>query len=150
MANACKQGYPVSMQEAPSSTSSDAIAELARRALDALPAELRGHLEDVVLKVREFADEETLGHLEIDDRWDLTGLYEGRPLPEQSVWSSGDLPPVITLFRQPLLREHRETGTPLEELVTHVLIHEAGHHFGFSDDDMAAIENEDGYDDGIT
>ncbi len=131
------------MNDAPSPTDRETIAAIARRAMAALPAQFRDQIEQIVLKVEEFADEETLASLDIADRWDLTGLYEGRPITEQSVWTSGELPPTITLFRQPLLQEHRETGVPLEELVIHVLIHEAGHHFGFSDEDMAALEDAD-------
>lgn len=136
-------GIATGRYDRPVETGNRDIAALARRALEALPPHLREQLEDVVLQVRDFADDETLRHLGIDDAWDLTGLYEGRPLTERSTWASGELPPTITLFRQPLLHEHRATGVPLEELVTHVLIHEAGHHFGFSDEDMAAIEEED-------
>ena len=100
----------------------------------------RDHLGDVVIRVEEFADAETLSVLGLSNPWHLTGLYHGRPLSEQSIWSSGDLPPIISLFRRPLLNEWIETGVELEELVTHVIVHEAGHHFGLSDDQMRAIE----------
>ena len=79
----------------------------------------------------------------IDDAWDLTGLYHGRPLSEQSVWETGDMPPMITLYRAPLLAEMRESGVALADLVNHVVIHEIGHHFGLSDDDMHRLEDED-------
>ena len=85
--------------------------------------------------------QEQLDAVGIASRWDLTGLYEGRPLDEQSQWDSGDLPPVITLFRQPLVREWRETGVDFAALVHHVTVHEAGHHFGLSDDAMHALED---------
>lgn len=113
---------------------------LARKALAALPALFREHLDGVRIKIDEFADTETLDALGLDDRWDLTGLYHGRPMDEQSVWVSGEMPPVISLFRQPLLEEWRETGVGLEDLITHVVVHEVGHHFGLSDEEMAAIE----------
>jgi predicted Zn-dependent protease with MMP-like domain len=78
----------------------------------------------------------------MDDPWGLTGLYHGRPISEQSIWSSGDLPPVISLYRQPLLEEWTETGVSLDDLVTHVVVHEVGHHFGLSDDEIYAIEDD--------
>jgi predicted Zn-dependent protease with MMP-like domain len=116
---------------------------LAREALDRLPDPFRDHLADIVIRVEEFADDETLDAMEIDDAWELTGLYHGRPLSEQSVWATGDMPPTITLYRQPLLGEWRETGVELADLVNHVVVHEVGHHFGLSDDDMHRIEDED-------
>jgi predicted Zn-dependent protease with MMP-like domain len=114
---------------------------LARKAMAALPSPFREHLDGIRVRVEEYADRETLDALDIDDPRDLTGLYHGRPLDEQSIWVSGELPPVISLFRQPLLREWRETGVGLEELITHVVVHEVGHHFGLSDEEMEAIED---------
>ena len=113
----------------------------ARATLDRLPHEFREQLQGVLLRIEEFATDDQLQSVDLVDRWDLSGLYEGVPLPEQSVWEPPTMPPVITLFRQPLLREMRETGVGFEELVRHVVIHEAGHHFGFSDDDMHALED---------
>ena len=77
----------------------------------------------------------------IDSPYDLTGLYEGRPLTERSIDQSGGMPDRVTLYRIPILVEWIETGEKLEGLVRHVLIHEIGHHFGFSDDDMHALED---------
>ncbi len=107
-----------------------------------MPPLFRSHLDDVAIRIEEFADEKILADLGIEDPWELSGLYEGRPLTEQSLWSSGDLPPTIRLFRRPLLDEWVETGVPLDELIAHVIVHEVGHHFGFSDEDMEAIERE--------
>lgn len=114
---------------------------LARQAIAALPDKFREHLDGVRIRIDEFADEETLAALGIEDAWDLTGLYHGRPVDEQSVWISGEMPAVISLYRQPLLAEWCETGVGLEELVTHVVVHEVGHHFGLSDEEMHAIED---------
>ena len=114
--------------------------EEALAALASIPDLLRQKLANVVLKVEEFATAEQLRSVNIANRWGLSGLYEGRPLSKESVWESGDLPPVISLFRQPLLREWIDTGVGLKELIRHVVIHEAGHHFGFSDDDMHQLE----------
>jgi predicted Zn-dependent protease with MMP-like domain len=120
-----------------------AFERLAQAAMARLPRPFREHVGDVVVRVEEFADRETLDALGIADRWELTGLYHGRPLGEQSIWATGDMPPMITLYRAPLLREWRETGVALEDLVTHVVVHEVGHHFGLSDEDMHRIEDEE-------
>lgn len=120
----------------------DTIEQLAHKAVRRLPPRFRDYLADVVFRVEEFAQAEQLHAVGLSSRWELVGLYEGRPLSEQSVWSTGDLPPIISLFRGPLLREWNETGVALEDLVAHVIIHEVGHHFGLSDDQMHAIENE--------
>lgn len=113
----------------------------ARATIARLPDAFRRPLADVVLKIDEFASADQLASVGIADRWDLTGLYEGVPIPEQSLWDASRMPPVISLFRQPLLREMEETGVAFEQLVRHVVIHEAGHHFGFSDADMHALED---------
>ena len=113
---------------------------LARAAFMRIPEPFAQHLRDVVVRVEEFAGRETLNALGIADEWGLTGLYHGRPIDQQSIWDATDMPPMITLFRQPLLAEWAETGVGLEELVSHVVIHEVGHHFGLSDADMHAIE----------
>lgn len=118
-----------------------AIERLARAAVDRLPALFRDHLADVIFRVEEFADGETLKALEIESPWQLSGLYQGHPISEQSIWSAGELPPRITLFRCPLLKECADTGVTLDDLVTHVIVHEVGHHFGLSDADMEAIED---------
>ena len=115
---------------------------LAREAFDRLPDPFREHLRGIVVRVEEFADDETLDRMGIDDAWDLTGLYHGRPIGERSVWESGDMPPTITLYRQPLLAEWCETGVDLADLINHVVVHEVGHHFGLSDDDIHRIEDD--------
>jgi len=119
----------------------DAFERCAREALDRMPDEFREQMKDTVLRIEEFARAEQLASVGLESRWELTGLYEGVPLTEQSVWDHAPMPPIISLFRQPLLREMRETGVGFEELVRHVVIHEAGHHFGFSDEDMHALED---------
>ena len=114
-------------------------------ALARLPAQFRAHLGGVLLSVEEFADEETLAALGIDDAFDLTGLYEGVPLGEKGLAVSGAMPDSIRLFRAPILDEWIARGDEtLERLVAHVLIHEVGHHFGLSDDQMHALEAEAG------
>lgn len=122
----------------------DEMQRMAERALAELPDHLRQQTLDIVLRVTEFATREQLAAVDMDDEWELSGLYEGQPLPDQSVWESGRMPPRIWLFRQPILAEWEETGVDLDALVRHVVIHEAGHHFGFSDDDMHWLEDQAG------
>lgn len=116
------------------------FAAAARAVIDRLPEVFRCELADVALRVEEFASAEQLSAVGLEDRWELTGLYEGIPLTERSQMDSGTMPPVISLFRQPLLEEMEQTGVAFAVLVRHVVIHEAGHHFGFSDEDMHALE----------
>jgi predicted Zn-dependent protease with MMP-like domain len=116
------------------------IERLAEAAMARMPEGFRRHLEGVVLRIDDFADEEVLAELGIEDPFELTGLYTGRPIGERSSMLSGELPAMIHLYRRPLLDEWAETGVSLEALITHVIVHEAGHHFGFSDADMHAIE----------
>jgi predicted Zn-dependent protease with MMP-like domain len=121
--------------------SADEIEAIARATLRALPGQFTQSLDDVVLLVDDFADEETLKAMEIEDPFDLTGIYEGVPLTERSVQQSGTLPERIRLFRRPILDEWAGSDDTLEHLVAHVLIHEVGHHFGLSDEDMHALED---------
>ena len=124
----------------PSPTADD-IEALARRTLDGLPQPFASHLRDVVLQVEDFASDEMLSEIGIEDPFDLTGLYEGVPISDKSVEQSGGLPDRILLFRRPILDEWADGVDSLEHLVAHVLIHEAGHHFGLSDEDMHALED---------
>jgi predicted Zn-dependent protease with MMP-like domain len=119
----------------------DAIEAMARAAMARLPDAFRRHLDGVVLQVEEFADDATLEQMGIDDPFALSGLYTGRPIGLKSVDDSGTMPDVIHLYRRPLLDEWAEGDVTLEALVTHVIIHEIGHHFGLSDADMHALED---------
>ena len=116
------------------------IEAIARTALKALPEPFASHLSHVVLQIDEYADEPLLAEMGIEHPLDLTGVYEGIPIGQRSVETSGTLPDRIRLFRQPILAEWAEEGEPFEHLVRHILIHEVGHHFGLSDDDMHALE----------
>ena len=118
-----------------------AIEGLADAAVDALPERFRRHLANVVFRVEEFADDEILQAMGIEDPFELTGLYSGRSMREESSLASGELPPMVHLYRRPLLEEWVETGVSLEALITHVIVHEVGHHFGLSDAEMHAIED---------
>jgi predicted Zn-dependent protease with MMP-like domain len=120
---------------------SEEMETMARAALGALPRRFRDHLADVVVRVEEFATREQLASVSLDDQWELSGLYEGRPLSERSIWDASEMPAIVTLFRQPLLHEWRTTGVGLNELVAHVVVHEIGHHFGFTDETMHRLED---------
>ena len=119
-----------------------AIERLAEAAIARLPAAFRAHLGQIVLRIEDYADDGVLDELGIEDAFELTGLYSGRSMREENNWASGELPPTIHLYRRPLLDEWAETGVALEDLITHVIVHEVGHHFGLSDADMHAIEAE--------
>lgn len=118
----------------------DDIETIARVALKRLPEPFAGHLQEVVLIVEDFPSEEMLDELGIEDAYELTGLYTGNPAGREAI--SGDLPAMIHLFRRPILDEWAEGGVTLENLVSHILVHEAGHHFSLSDDDMEWLEAE--------
>ncbi len=120
----------------------DDIAALAERALAEIPSRLARHIEGVGIAVEDLADEATLDELGIDSAWDLTGLYSGTPLTERSVGDIARPPDLIFLYRQAILLEWIETGEELFRLVRNVVIHEVGHHFGFSDAEIEALEAE--------
>lgn len=122
----------------------DQIEAIARDALAKLPADFRAHLGDIVLIVEDFADAETLASLAIESPFDLTGVYHGRPVGEKMSFDIAAQPDRIHLYRRAILDEWCETGVGLDALVRHVLIHEVGHHFGLSDDDMHALEDSAG------
>ena len=117
-----------------------AMEQIARRAIADMPDLFRQHLDGVSVHVEEFADPETLASLGIGSRWGLLGVYQGRPLTERSIWDSGALSPRIRLFRRPLLSEWVQSGEDIRDLIVHVLVHEVGHHFGYSDAEMEAID----------
>jgi predicted Zn-dependent protease with MMP-like domain len=118
------------------------IEAIARAALDGLPEPFASHLHDVVLQIDELAEPELLAEFGIDHPLDLTGVYEGVPIGEKSVGASGQLPDRIRLFRRAILDEWVEEGEEFEHLIRHILIHEAGHHFGLSDEAMHALEDQ--------
>ncbi|HMB77270.1 MAG TPA: metallopeptidase family protein [Kiloniellaceae bacterium] len=120
----------------------DDLEALSREAFATIPEELRRVLGDVVIQVVEFPDEETLEELDCETPFDLLGLYRGVNLIEKSGSAMGESPDLIYLYRRPILDYWCETGDDLAQVVRHVLIHEIGHHFGFSDDDMERIECE--------
>jgi len=127
------------MATAPTAADIEAIAraELAR-----IPEPLRQHVRDVVIRIEEFCDAEIEREMEIDTPFDLLGLYQGTSLSQKSVADVAYDLDRIFLYRRPILDYWCESGEPLDHIVRHVLIHEIGHHFGFSDDDMEHIEED--------
>ena len=117
------------------------IEAIARRTLERLPSPFAESLGDIVLFIEEVADPDTARRVGLRHPMQLSGLYEGVPLNHQSVQMSGTMPERITLYRRPILAEWQSTRFSLEQLVSHIVIHEVGHHFGFSDDDMHALED---------
>lgn len=122
--------------------SAEEIEAIARDALERLPEPFASPLAHVVLQIDEYADDALLAEMGIDHPLDLTGVYEGIPVGQRSVDTSGTLPDRIRLFRQAILAEWSEEGERFEHLVRHILIHEVGHHFGLSDEDMHALEDQ--------
>ncbi len=116
---------------------------LAREAFAAIPDELRVFAAEVIIRIAEFPDDATVREMGLASPFELTGLYSGVPVGEKSVSATPSDVDMILLYRRPLLDEWCETGEDLTRLIRHVLIHEIGHHFGFSDADMARIEAED-------
>jgi hypothetical protein len=121
----------------------DDFAALAKAAFDGLPEEFRRLTGDVVFRVDDFATDEVLDSLGIEDPFELTGLYQGVDLSRRSVLDVGAQPSMVFLYRRPILDEWCERGdVALGALIEHVLVHEIGHHFGLSDDDIHRIEDE--------
>lgn len=142
--------YKRAMTDAPARTewgnapSLDDIAEMARKALETLEEPFRTHARAVAIKVEDFADAETLQAMRIESPYDLTGLYSGVALTLELHSAPSTLPPMVWLYRMPILDEWAATGdVTLEELVGHVVIHELGHHFGWSDEEMDVLQDGD-------
>jgi predicted Zn-dependent protease with MMP-like domain len=133
--------YPSAMQSRQTFAPSIADFEaLAQGAVERLPDLFRNHLRSVLLRVEDFPDADVIAEMELESEWDLLGLYQGRHVGMKGDEPSGTLPDMIFLYRRPLLEEWCQGEDSLEALVTHVLVHEVGHHFGLSDEAMEAIE----------
>jgi predicted Zn-dependent protease with MMP-like domain len=123
----------------------DDFEEIAAAAFASLPTEFKALAGNVPCVVSEFPDDETITEMELETEFDILGLFRGVGLPQGAGNpQTGQLPNQIWLYRRPILdywaeSEDRET---LGEIITHVLVHEIGHHFGFSDDDMEALERQ--------
>ncbi len=118
----------------------DDFDRLARAAWAALPHAFRQLAGEIVFRVEDFADDEVLAEMEIEDPWGLTGLYRGINLTQASIMAPSPAAPMVILFRRAILEEWIERGdVSLADLVSHVLVHEIGHHFGLSDGQMDAL-----------
>lgn len=130
------------MTPAPLPPSLEDIEDIARAAFAGLPEGFRAPCEGLVIRVEDLADDETLADLEIEDPFELTGLYQGVALTEKSVLDMPMLPDTVVLYRRAILDEWIDRAdVPLDRLVAHVLVHEIAHHFGWSDDDIAAVDD---------
>jgi predicted Zn-dependent protease with MMP-like domain len=118
----------------------DEFEKLAKETWDRLPEVFRNSASDVMIRIEEFATEEVLDSLGIESEFDLMGLYQGVSLERRSVMDATSQPDVVVLYRRAILDFWADGEETLGALVAHVLIHEIGHHFGFSDEDMEAIE----------
>ncbi len=118
----------------------DDIEGLAREAMAGIPPELRQYAKDVLVRVEDFPDDETMEEMDLESPFDLLGLYRGVALTERASNEPLSEPDMIYLYRRPILDYWCETEEDLVRLVRHVLIHEIGHHFGFSDEAMERLE----------
>ncbi len=116
------------------------IEVMAQAAVERLPGLFRDHLAATLLRVEDFPDADVMAEMGLESEFDILGLYQGRHVGMKGDEPTGALPDIIFLYRRPMLEEWAETGESLEHLVTHVLVHEVGHHFGLSDADMERIE----------
>ncbi len=116
------------------------LEAVAREAFAGIPGEMRRYLDGVVIRVDDFPDDETMEEMECETPFDLLGLYRGVDLSRKSVLDTPQDLDMIYLYRRPILDYWCEVGEDLTHVVRHVLIHEIGHHFGLSDDDMERIE----------
>jgi len=116
------------------------IDALAREALNLLPPALKKFTEGVIVQVEEFPDDDVCAEMELETPFDILGLYQGVSLAEKQIEASGGTPDLVFLYRRPILDYWCETGEDLAHVVRHVLIHEIGHHFGYSDDEMETLD----------
>lgn len=116
------------------------IEAMAHAAFAALPEAFRARCEGVAIHVEDFPDDATLTEMDCETEFDLLGLFRGIGLAQSGEVATGQMPNAVWLYRRPILDYWAEHDEALGDLVTHVLVHEIGHHFGLSDDDMARIE----------
>lgn len=129
-----KDGLPPSL---------DDLERIAREAWEAMPAEFRALAGDVLIRIEDYADDETLVEMEIEDPFELSGLYVGVDLTRQSLSDPAPAQAMVFLYRRAILDEWIERGdVTLAELVSHVLVHEIGHHFGLSDEHIDKLLDE--------
>jgi predicted Zn-dependent protease with MMP-like domain len=120
----------------------DEVEEMAQRVFAALPEAFTARCKGIAIRVLDFADDATLSEMGIESPFDLAGLYRGAPLTTRGAADLTQHLDMVFLYRRALLDWWAEEDEDFEDLVRHVLVHEIGHHFGFSDDDMERIEAE--------
>ncbi|MCP4326968.1 MAG: metallopeptidase family protein [Alphaproteobacteria bacterium] len=120
----------------------DELAAIAETAFASIPETFRREVEGVAIRVADFPDEETEREMNLESPFELLGLYRGVSIDQKSTLSTPQDVDQIFLYRRPILDYWAECGDALEDIIRHVLVHELGHHFGFSDADMEAIEDE--------
>ncbi len=119
----------------------DDFETLARAAYASLPSRFTALCEGLVIRVEEFPDDETLDEMSCESEYDLLGLFRGAGIAQREhLTETGDQPNLIWLYRRPIIDFWADGEDTLAEIITHVLVHEIGHHFGFSDEDMEEIE----------
>lgn len=121
----------------------DDIEALAREVFERLPDEFRERCGDILFRVEDFPDQDVIEEMELETQYDILGLFQGVAITQAAESETVPREPnVVFLYRRPILDEWSESQILLGDIVTHVLIHEVGHHFGFSDEDMERIESE--------
>ena len=120
----------------------ETFEQMAQAAYEELPEPFRRLSQDVMIRVADYADPDVLADLGIGDPMELLGLYQGVDVTQKSLFDVSTQPDMVFLYRCPILRMWQTGPDSLEELVRHVLVHEIGHHFGLSDDDMYGLEDE--------
>ncbi len=118
----------------------EAFRRMAEQELNRLPAMFRMAMENVVIVTDDFPTIGTLHDMKAETPFDLLGLYQGWPLTERDGIATGVLPDMIHLYRRPILRYAEQRGEDVRRVLRHVLMHELGHYFGYSDEEMEAIE----------
>jgi predicted Zn-dependent protease with MMP-like domain len=118
----------------------DELHVIAEEAFRRLPQKFRALCDGLVIQVEDFPTDEVLDELKAETEFDLLGLFQGVGLPFQAESSPARMPNMVWLYRRPILDYWAEHDETLGEIITHVLVHEIGHHFGLSDADMEAIE----------
>ncbi|MGB3810814.1 MAG: metallopeptidase family protein [Parvibaculum sp.] len=117
---------------------------LADEAFGRLPEHFRARTQGLIIRIEDFPDEDVMAEMELESPFDLLGLYHGTGQPYEQTSAITHLPDMVFLYRRPMLDYWAEFDETLDQLITHVLVHEIGHHFGLSDDDMHSIEDEAG------
>lgn len=118
----------------------EAIEQLAREAYGQLPDDFRALCQDLIIQISDFPTDDIFEDMALETPFDLLGLFEGRGVTERFSVENGELPNRVTLYRRPILDYWAENEETLGDIIAHVLIHEIGHHFGLSDEDIEEIE----------